>query len=322
MEEKKSIWNRKGVLLATACFCCALWGSAFPCIKVGYRIFSIAQGDAASQLLFAGLRFFLAGILALAFGSLLQRKWLLPHKSTIGPIAALATFQTVGQYIFFYIGMAHAVATRASILNGAGTFITIIIAVFIFRYEKLTTRKIAGCLVGFAGVVLIETAGQTVDIGFALNGEGFILISMVSGGIATNMIKRFSQKENPVVLSGCQFMLGGLVLTVLGLLGGGRMIVPSAASLLLLLYMAFISSAAYTLWGILLKYNPVSLVSIFKFVTPVAGVLLSALILKEYDHAFSLYTILSLVLVCLGIVILFAAGGNGSKPLAKKGLSR
>ena len=118
MEEKKSIWNRKGVLLATACFCCALWGSAFPCIKVGYRIFSIAQGDAASQLLFAGLRFFLAGILALAFGSLLQRKWLLPHKSTIGPIAALATFQTVGQYIFFYIRMAHAVATRGSGYRG------------------------------------------------------------------------------------------------------------------------------------------------------------------------------------------------------------
>ena len=307
MEKENRInWKNRGVLILTAAFCCALWGSAFPCIKIGYRIFQIGAGDAASQLLFAGLRFFLAGVLTLVFGSLLQRRVLLPGRRAIGPVCALASTQTVGQYIFFYIGMAHAAAMRASILNGAGTFITIFFAVFLFHYEKMNARKLLGCLVGFAGVVLIETAGQTVDFGFTFTGEGFILISMVSGSMASNLIKRFSQREDPVILSGSQFMLGGAVLTVIGAAFGGRMVVPSAVSLLLLLYMAFLSAAAYTLWGILLEYNPVGTVSIFKFVTPVAGVLLSALFLGEYGQVFSLYALLALVLVCLGIIIIFA----------------
>lgn len=299
-------WKNKGVLVLTAAFCCALWGSAFPCIKIGYRVFSIAQTDTASQMLFAGVRFFLAGVLVLLFGSIVEQKVLLPGRSALLPVCALASTQTVGQYIFFYIGMANAAAMRASILNGAGTFITIFIAVFIFHYEKLDARKLMGCIVGFAGVVLIETAGQTVDFGFTLKGEGFILISMLSGGMATNLIKRFSQREDPVVLSGSQFMMGGLVLTIIGAAFGGRMIVPSAVSLLLVLYMAFISAAAYTLWGILLKYNPVSTVSIFKFVTPVAGVLLSAVFLGEYEQVFSICALVSLILVCLGIIIIFS----------------
>lgn len=40
-----------------ALICTALWGSAFPCIKVGYELFEIASSDVAGQILFAGLRF-------------------------------------------------------------------------------------------------------------------------------------------------------------------------------------------------------------------------------------------------------------------------
>ncbi|MDO4383902.1 MAG: EamA family transporter, partial [Eubacteriales bacterium] len=81
---------------------------------------------------------------------------------------------------------------------------------------------------------------------------------------------------------------------------GGRMTVTRPSSLALLLYMAFISSAAYTLWGLLLKYHPVSHVSIFTFVTPIAGVILSSLVLQE-KGALNLSVIAALILVCLGI---------------------
>ena len=71
-------------------------------------------------------------------------------------------------------------------------------------------------------------------------------------------------------------------MAIVAFLFGGRMTVGTPTSLLLLLYMAFISSAAYTLWGVLLKYHPVSHVTVFNFVTPVAGVLLSSVILSEH----------------------------------------
>lgn len=70
----------------------------------------------------------------------------------------------------------------------------------------------------------------------------------------------------------------------------------------MLIYMALISAVAYSLWGILLKYNPVSKVAVFGFMNPVFGVILSAILLKESDSLGAM-CLLSLVLVCIGIYI-------------------
>ena len=61
-----------------------LWGSAAPCIKLGYRCFAIAGEDVLSQILFAGVRFTLAGVLTVLLGSLLGRRLLLPKRGSGG----------------------------------------------------------------------------------------------------------------------------------------------------------------------------------------------------------------------------------------------
>ena len=116
------------------------------------------------------------------------------------------------------------------------------------------------------------------------------------------MIKRYSQEENPVTLSGYQFVLGGLIMVVCGLLMGGRLTVISGAGIAMLLYLAVISAVAYSMWGVLLKYNPVSRVTVFGFMNPVFGVILSAVFLKESDSV-GVVCILALILVCAGIYI-------------------
>jgi drug/metabolite transporter (DMT)-like permease len=73
----------------------------------------------------------------------------------------------------------------------------------------------------------------------------------------------------------------------------------------MLLYLATVSAVAYSLWGILLKYNPVSKVAVFGFMNPVFGVILSAILLRE-EGSLSLISIVSLVLVCIGIYIVNA----------------
>ena len=75
----------------------------------------------------------------------------------------------------------------------------------------------------------------------------------------------------------------------------------TVSGILLLLYMGFISAGAYTLWSILLKYNPVSKVAVFGFFNPVFGVILSTLILQE-GTSFNLKTFMALALVCVGII--------------------
>ena len=99
-EQKKPLLQRGGIVCLCALICTGLWGSAFPCIKIGYRILEISSSDTASQLLFAGLRFTIAGILTILFGSILQKKILLPHVHSLSKIAGISLFQTILQFHF------------------------------------------------------------------------------------------------------------------------------------------------------------------------------------------------------------------------------
>ena len=139
--------------------------------------------------------------------------------------------------------------------------------------------------------------------GFTMQGDGALLLSALCGALASCLIKLFTRQEDPVALSGWQFFLGGLVMTAIGLTAGGRLRLLSAGCIPLILYMGFISAGAYTFWGILLKYNPVSRISVLGFINPVMGVLLSALFLHENSEAFSWVTGAALGLVSLGIWI-------------------
>ena len=302
MEDKKTDFMQKTpVVWAGALICCLLWGSAFPCVKIGYRLFAVAADDSAAQILFAGLRFTLAGVLAILIGSVLSRKVLLPKKEAAGGIVILCLLQTVIQYFFFYIGLAHTSGVKASIIEAVSVFVAILVASLLFHQERLTAAKIIGCLIGFTGVVLINARG--VETGFALNGEGYLLLSTVSYAFSSVYLKRLSRRFDPVMLSGWQFIIGGLVMAASGFLMGGRLQIVSSRALPMLMYLAFISAAAYSLWGILLKYNPVSRVAVFGFMNPVFGVFLSALLLGEKEQAGGLVSIVSLILVSAGIWI-------------------
>ena len=207
---REAVLQKGVVVMLLALVCAMLWGSAFPCIKIGYELFRVASGDAAGQILFAGIRFTLAGILAILFASGQAKHILLPKPKSLHMILLLALAQTICQYLFFYLGLAHTTAVKGSILNPASNFFAILIAVFLFRQERFSVRKIIGCIVGFAGVLLINLGGLSGLGGFQFNGEGFLLISAISSGFSTVLIRIFSQKENPVVLSGWQFFFGGI----------------------------------------------------------------------------------------------------------------
>lgn len=266
-DQKKDrvIWAWYPVMLLTAVFCCVLWGSAVPAIKIAYELFRIGPEDTGSRILLAGARFMIAGVMTIAAGSVLAGKLLVPKRGSWKKVAVLSLVQTVAQYYFFFMALANASGVRSSIIVAAGNFFTILFAAYIFRFEKMTFRKLLGCLVGFAGILTILGGGK----------------ALMEGGRVT---------------------LAGI-----GLFMGGGLNFSGMNCVLNLLYLGFISAGAYTLWGVLLKYNPVSRVSILGFVNPVMGVLLSALFLGEGREAFSLTGILALLLVSAGVVIVNTA---------------
>lgn len=302
MDKKAKFLSKHVNVCLFAMICCALWGSAFPCIKIGYSLFDIEGSDYSSQILFAGIRFTLAGILIIAFGSIISKSFLFPKKSSLKKISVLSLFQTVLQYIFFYIGLAHTTGTKSSIINSVSVFFAVIISAVVFKQDKLTVKKITGCIIGFLGVVVINFSNAGgIDFSFNFSGEGFIIISSLSYAFSSVFLKKFSKSENPVVLSGYQFAAGGIFMAAFGLVIGGKIMQADFKGIILLVYLAFVSAAAYTLWGILLKYNDVSRVAVFGFMTPVFGCLLSSLFLKEKLTQSAVQIIFSLLLVCFGV---------------------
>jgi drug/metabolite transporter (DMT)-like permease len=219
-------------------------------------------------------------------------------------VAKLSFFQTIMQYLFFYIGLANTTGVKASIIEASNVFVAILVSALIFRQEKLTGRKMLGCVAGFAGVLLINLGQGGLSMTFRLNGEGFVFLSTVAYAFSSALLKRYSQKENTVMLSGYQFAFGGMVMIVVGLLGGGAIKTVTPNGIAILIYLAFISAAAYSLWGLLLKYNPVSKISVYGFMNPVFGVILSALLLTEQNGNLGIVkVIISLALVGAGILI-------------------
>ncbi|MGN1328630.1 MAG: DMT family transporter [Eubacterium sp.] len=316
MDKIEKILSKPLNVCMLAMVCCALWGSAFPCIKIGYSFFDIAGGNYSSQILFAGVRFTLAGFLIIVFGSIISKKFLLPKKSSFAKIPVLSLFQTILQYIFFYLGLANTTGTKSSIINSTSVFFAVIISAALFKHDRLTVKKVIGCIVGFLGVVIINfNSVGSLDFNFNFSGEGFIIISSLSYAFSSVFLKKFSESEDTVVLSGYQFALGGIVMVVLGLVLGGKISQNDFNGVILLIYLAFVSAAAYTLWGILLKYNDVSRVAVYGFMTPVFGCLLSALFLSEEITQTAFQIILSLLLVCIGIYAVNSKSKNFQRRL-------
>lgn len=303
MKQSKTMLTKTWAVAALACVCCLLWGSAIPVIKTGYRLMQVDSTDTASQIVFAGIRFTLAGLLVLLFASIKEKKIRIPDGEILKYAAPVCLAQTVGQYFFFYIGVAHTSGVKGGIITGLGNFIAILMSCLIFRKERMTGRKITGCVLGFAGVVVINLMGSSLDMGFTLIGEGFVLIAQLSYGLSTVLINIFSRKVSPVVLSGTQFTMGGVVLMLLGAGMGGHLEHVTAGGAVLIFYLAMVSAVAYTLWSVLLAYNDVSKVAIFGFVNPLCSVILSAVLLGEVQQAFNAGSLVALLLVCTGIYI-------------------
>ncbi len=299
--EKQNIFKKPAVVVICALICCALWGSATPFIKTGYELL-LPDKDVPSTILFAGIRFAMAGMITVIIYSIGRKKVLYPKKDNIPRVLLVAVFQTVVQYIFFYVGLANTSGVKGTIASGTSAFFAVLVASLIFRQEKLTVKKVVACLLGFAGIVVVNLDGLEFTMNFF--GDAFVIFSAISLAFSSVFIKRFSKYEDPVIISGYQFIAGGIFMIIVGLIFGGKITLADPLGVLVLIYLAFLSAIAYALWGMLLKHNPVSKVSVFSFTTPIFGTILSELMLAESSGVKPLNLIITLLLVSSGIFLL------------------
>jgi drug/metabolite transporter (DMT)-like permease len=301
LEQPRSKFSDPIIVMLIAALCCLLWGSAYPSIKLGYVAFHILPADIASKYVFAGYRFSLAGILLLLLYRVGFRRRLKLSGREWASLGILGVLQTGLQYMFFYVGVANTTGVKGSIMNATTTFFSVVLAHFIYKNDKLSRNKVIGCVLGFIGVIIVNFHSDLLTFSFSFTGEGFIIMAALVFSITAIYAKRLTAAIDVMMITGVSLLVGGLVLTLLGLSLGGQVTHFTWESTMNLVYLALLSSVAFCLWNVLLKYNKVGKVSVYNFLIPIFGALLSALFLGE--TIWEMKNLVALVLVSVGIYL-------------------
>ena len=259
------------------------WGWAFPLIKVGFKAFGITTDMTGSKMLFAGIRFAAAGLIILSVARSNQRSFKTNEKSNWWFILAFALMNTTLHYFFFYVGMSHSEGSRAAILNSLSTFLVVLLACACFKSDKLTTRKILGCTVGFSGILALNLGGA--DSGqFTWLGDGMIIINAICSSIANLMTRGLSRRVDVFVGTGYSLSIGGFLLIIPGLFFGGTLPNVNVLGIVCLVLLIAISAIGFALYNKLLSCNPVGKVAIYNSLIPIVGAVTSCLCLGETFH--------------------------------------
>ena len=263
-----------------------LWGWAYPFIKLGFDEFEITTEMTGSKMLFAGIRFFLSGVIILTVARLTHRSFSLKDEaksSLLGSSLFLLLFtllNTTLHYACFYIGLSHSQGSRAAILNSLSVFVLVLLACMFFKSDKLTIRKIMGCTIGFSGILSLNLGGAESGT-FTLLGDGMIILNALCGAFAGLMTRGVGKRVDVFVGTGYSLGIGGALLMIPGLLMGGTLPHVTLLGLFYLLMLIGISTIGFTLYNKLLTCNPVGKIAIWNSLIPVVGAVTSCLCLSE-----------------------------------------
>ena len=270
---------------------CLLWSFAFVAGKIGVT-------DCPPLILLTA-RFSLAGVLILGISAVRGEGWQLTWRDAA--VFAILGLANNALYLGLgYTGLKSVSAGLGGLIVSANPVFTAALAA-LFLGEALTWRKVAGLLLGIAGVALIVWHRMSVGSD-SLHGILFTLASLASIVAGTILFKLLAPKGSLWIGNGIQNLAGGLALLPFALtLADVNDIVPSTR-----LFGAFAflvlggSILAYLLWFHLLKVCGATAASSYHFLMPPLGMLFAFLVLGEHVEFRDL---LGIIPVALGIYL-------------------
>lgn len=276
--ETKPIFQRPVWVAVFALTAAVAWGFAYPLIKLGYAEFGILPAMTGSKMLFAGVRFTVAGAIVLAMAGMAGRSFGVMRRRDWWYIALFCLVNTTLHYAFFYIGLSHSAGSRAAILNSLSVFAVVIMACLFFKTDRMTVSKLAGCVMGFVGILLLNAGSSS---GFTWLGDGMIVLNALCGAAASLLTRGLGRRVDVTVGTGYSLALGGILLVVVGLALGGSVPAVTPLGLLWLCLLIGISAIGFSLYNKLLTCNPIGKVAIYNSLIPVVGAVSSCLCLHE-----------------------------------------
>jgi drug/metabolite transporter (DMT)-like permease len=247
---------------------------------LGFAEFGITQSMTGSKMLFAGLRFALAGFILLAIAAVTGRNFRVSRPRDWGYMLIFALLNTTLHYSFFYIGLSHSDGARAAIINSLSVFLVVILACIFFKSDRLTPKKILGCAVGITGILILNV-GKGGGGQFTLLGDGMIVLNALCSAFASLLTRGLSRRVDVFVGTGYSLFFGGVLLIIPSLLMQGTLPHITAYGLIILALLIAISALGFALYNKLISCNPVGKIAIFNSLIPLVGALTSCLCLGE-----------------------------------------
>ena len=291
---KTNIFQRPLWVTLFALTAAIAWGWAYPLIKLGFTEFGITQAMTGSKMLFAGIRFALAGAILLIIAAATKRNFRVSKPIDWSYILIFALLNTTLHYSCFYIGLSHSDGARAAILNSLSVFLVVLLACVFFKSDRLTPRKLLGCAVGITGILILN-----VDKGgggqFTLLGDGMIVLNALCSACASLLTRGLTRRVDVFVGTGYSLFFGGLLLLIPSLLMQGTLPHITTYGLIILMLLIAISALGFALYNKLISCNPVGKIAIFNSLIPVVGAITSCLCLHEPFHTkYAIATLLAM----------------------------
>lgn len=274
----------------------AIWGSTWLFIKIGL--------EDLPPLTFAGVRFVIAA--ALLFAVVLVRRVPLPRARRDWMLMAgtgLLSF-TLNYGLLFW-GEQHVSSGLAALLQAMIPVFGLVIAHYYLPSERLTVAKIAGVLLGVAGVGVIFSDQMSFHGALALLGSAAIVLGALAAAYANVLVKARGGHLDPAVLALGQMIFGLVPLLIGGAATEGNPMdfnwTPRAW--LALIYLAVVGSAlAFILYYWLVRNMDVTKTMLIALVTPLLAVTLGMIVLDE-DLTWRIVTGGAAILCGVGLIV-------------------
>lgn len=293
------IFSNKITSVIIAIVVCALWGSLYPFVKIGYSAFQIASSDIPTIMLFAGCRFVVSGMILFIIFSAKEKKFsILHHKKYLILILLISLTSIILHYFFTYTALAFGEGSKSAIIKQVGFLFLSCFAFLFIKEDKFSITKLISGTLGFFGIVV--TSFDNGKFSFA-SGDVFLILASFCSVISMILSKEIVKKINPLHLTACGHLFGGIVLCIVGVALGGRITYIDRNSSLIFAYICLASIIAYALWNVLIKYNDVSKLSVIKFTEPLFAVILSGIFLGE--NIFKLNYLIAFIIILAAILL-------------------
>ncbi|MFC5448483.1 DMT family transporter [Paenibacillus aestuarii] len=276
---------------------CFIFGTTFLAIKIGV--------DAAAPPFFsAGLRFFIAGLILflwmaaknkVRFSLLLRKEMLLT-----GALLTFGTFSTL------YWAEQFVSSGIAAVLSATGPIMIMLLQIIVLK-QSSSTRSIVGCIIGFAGVILLLMPSLTVsaNIWWVIGCIAILIgeFAYSSGALfSKSVIARFPE-SSPIALNAAQMMYGGLLLLVFSMCTErwhvSYLLEPRAlGSLLYLIVIGSMVGHSLFYW-LVAKTNPV-FPSTWLYVSPLIALVIGAIF---YEETITWVSMLGVVTIIAGTIV-------------------